>query len=174
MSNMSRKENKIIKLLEKIVEQNQQIINNLQYKGLGYPWTKPYNPPVENPFTWPTEPTYTNNVTCLHCGRDTGIPMMLNMVIPPEGLKCPHCGRTAVYSNSPTCQEPYSTTAVPCINTNVSTGDSNIKGHINREATPVTHRAYDGTISTLPVNPIINKWTAAEVDDFMKARRDNL
>lgn len=40
------------------------------------------------------------------------------MVIPPEGLKCPHCGRTAVYSNSPTCQEPYTTTAVPCTETN--------------------------------------------------------
>jgi hypothetical protein len=78
---------------------------------------KPYNPPAEKPFTWPTEPTYNNNVTCLHCGRNTGIPLMLHMVIPPEGLKCPHCGRTAVYSNSPTCQEPFSVKAVP------STGD---------------------------------------------------
>jgi hypothetical protein len=107
---MDRHQNKIIKLLEKIVEQNQRIINDLNQN----PFVKPYNPP---PYTPPVDripaPFYQDTVTCMHCGKDTGIPMMLHMVIPPEGLKCRHCGNTAVYSMSPTCQEPFSTEAVP-------------------------------------------------------------
>ena len=75
---------------------------------------KPYTPKDNLPDEYPRNPWLSGNVTCLHCGQDTGIPMLLHMVIPPEGLKCPHCGRTAVYSNSPTCQEPFSIKAVPC------------------------------------------------------------
>lgn len=39
------------------------------------------------------EPTIYGNITCPHCGCDSGIPMILNMVIPPEGLCCKNCGR---------------------------------------------------------------------------------
>jgi len=150
---------KIDELQKQINYQNECIMNQsiiihkLKEKIVGY------SPYLDERFTGPLKPKepyinpapYNNNVTCLHCGKDTGIPMLLHMVIPPEGLKCPHCGRTAVYSNSPTCQEPYTTTAVPCINTNVSTGDSNIKAYNNRKATPVYHVSYDGTKTTLPV-----------------------
>ena len=200
---MNRKENKIIKLLEKIAEQNQQIIDNLQYRGLGYPWTKPKEPYI-NPAP------YTNNVTCLHCGKDTGIPMLLHMVIPPEGLKCPHCGRTAVYSNSPTCQEPFSIKAVPCtgddptmpwqtatlkpyesVCTSTTNLDPNIKAYNNiehirdednicggvrvtRETTPITFRqSYDGTLSTLPVSTP-EKWTVTKKLPVVKTDSANL
>jgi hypothetical protein len=94
--------------------------------------------------------------------------MLLHMVIPPEGLKCPHCNKTAVYSSSPTCQVPFSIKAVPCTgddhtmpwqtvshnlpNSNTSVYDPNIKAYNNREVTPVYHVAYDGTKTTLPIN----------------------
>jgi len=39
---------------------------------------------------------YSNNIICPKCGKDTGIGMILNMVIPPEGLACPHCSETVV------------------------------------------------------------------------------
>ncbi len=146
---------------ECIMDQS-MIIHKLKERIIGY------SPYLDERFTGPIKPKepyinpapYNNNVTCLHCGRDTGIPMLLHMVIPPEGLKCPHCGKTAVYSNSPTCQEPYTTTAIPCtttlkpyenVCTNTTNFDPNIKAYNNREVTPVHHTSYDGTKTTLPV-----------------------
>ena len=162
---MNREIRKLIKKVDELQKQiNYQteciidqslIIHKLKEKIIGY---NPYN---ENPFTWPTEPKNpyenphpwrepwnSNNVKCPHCGKDTGIPMLLNMVIPPEGLKCPHCNKTAVYSMSPTCQEQFSTTAVPCINTKVS---------FRETTTPVYHTSYDGTKTSLPVT-VPEKW----------------
>lgn len=42
-----------------------------------------------------------NNITCLQCGQDSGIPRILLMVIPPEGLRCQCCGAIVV-SGGPT------------------------------------------------------------------------
>lgn len=37
-----------------------------------------------------------DNIICPYCGEDTGIPKILHMVIPDEGLKCPHCHQVVV------------------------------------------------------------------------------
>ncbi len=70
--NTKLQNNKIIKLLEKIAEQNQQIIDNMQYRGLGYPiylderftgpvqhdkWQPYKGPDCENRTTTPTTHT---------------------------------------------------------------------------------------------------------------------
>jgi|688.fasta_scaffold12867_26 hypothetical protein len=193
-----RKLNKKIDELQKLVNHNSDcimdqsiIIQKLIEKLVGH------SPYLDERFTGPIKPKepyinptpYNNNVTCLHCGKNTGIPMLLHMVISPEGLKCPHCGRTAVYSNSPTCQEPFSIKAVPADtgtnptmpwqtvshnlpNSNTSVYDPNIKAYNSRETTPITHTSYDGTKSTLPVT-VPEKWTATQVNDFMWKNRHN-
>lgn len=124
---MNRKENKIIKLLEKIIEQNQQIIDNISYKGLGAPWYRPWHDWVD----WDRNkniPPYPNTIPCPYCDKDTGIAQNLCMVIPPEGLKCPHCNRVVI-NGSPTitCEQPYSTEAVPMTNMNISCGNPEYK-----------------------------------------------
>jgi hypothetical protein len=45
----------------------------------------------------------TNNIICYNCGSDTGIHQVLNILIPPNGLKCPHCGAVVVNSIEITC-----------------------------------------------------------------------
>jgi hypothetical protein len=173
MNREIRKLNKKIDELEKLVNHNSDcimeqsiIIHKLIEKLVGH------SPYLDERFTGPLKPKepyinptpYNYNVTCPHCGKNTGIPMLLHMVIPPEGLKCPWCNKTAVYSNSPTCQ------VTPIRD------EDNICGgaRVIREATPASNTAYDGTLNTLPANTIIGKWTASEVNDFMKGNKDNL
>lgn len=122
-----RTENKILKLLEKIAEQNQQIIDHLNYKGLGYPFpTNPYKPNDLFDHPWHPDrntnsgtPYVPNNIICNHCGKDSGIAMNLSMVIPPEGLKCVNCGKVVVQSNT--------TTISDAPNINISSGNLNYK-----------------------------------------------
>lgn len=38
----------------------------------------------------------TDTIICHKCGCDTRISKVLCMLIPPEGLKCPHCGEVVV------------------------------------------------------------------------------
>lgn len=38
----------------------------------------------------------TNNIICSSCGEDSGIPRILWMVIPAEGLNCQRCGEKVV------------------------------------------------------------------------------
>ncbi len=185
--NTKLQNNKIIKLLEKIAEQNEQIINHLNHNGLVYP--HPMIP--RNPFySYPSEednpyrPFTSSNVICPHCDRDTGIPMMLHMVIPAGGLRCPHCDKVAVLSNTITCKDTPSTristettTLKPyeSVCTNTTNFDPNIKGYNKRETTPITHRSYDGTKTTLPATTP-EKWTgtASQLNDFLWENRHNL
>ena len=51
--------------------------------------SQPYKPQPKTMTPWAT-------IKCPKCGKDTGIGMILNMVIPPEGLACPHCSETVV------------------------------------------------------------------------------
>lgn len=64
-----------------------------------YPKTNP-------PIPWTGDRPYTGNVICHHCGADTGIASVLSMVIPPEGLACPKCGKTVVRGCTITCENP--------------------------------------------------------------------
>jgi hypothetical protein len=58
--------------------------------------SQPYKPQSKKMTPWAT-------IKCPKCGKDTGIGMILNMVIPPEGLACPHCLTTIVAGNTITC-----------------------------------------------------------------------
>jgi hypothetical protein len=118
----------------------------------------PYVPPYKGSFTWPCKgpdrntdsgtPYVPNNIICHHCHKDTGIAMNLCMIVPPEGLKCPHCGKIVVQSNTTTISD------APNINTSTTNFDPSIKGYNNRTTTPITFKSYDGTKSTLPVNTL--------------------
>lgn len=148
-----------------------KLIEKLTFKPFGTPWDSTPVPspldPYNEPFT--STPWQPSNVKCPSCKRDTGIPFVLHMVIPPEGLKCPHCGAVAVMGISITCNPNPHTTTMPCdsttlkdystdCNINTSSGDSNIKAynHYIRDENSVTggnrviniHKAYDydGTV----------------------------
>jgi hypothetical protein len=171
---MNREIRKLIKKIDELQKQinyqnecimdQSMIIHELKNKIVGH------SPYLDERFTGPIKPKepyinpapYSNNVKCSHCGKDTGIPRLLHMVIPPEGLKCPHCNKTAVYSNSPTCQ------VTPIRD------EDNICGgaRVTREMTPVYHKSYDGTKTTLPISTP-EKWTATQIDDFMWKNRHN-
>lgn len=58
--------------------------------------SQPYKPQPKTMTPWAT-------IKCPKCGKDTGIGMILNMVIPPEGLACPHCSETVVAGSTITC-----------------------------------------------------------------------
>ena len=58
--------------------------------------SQPYKPQPKTMTPWAT-------IKCPKCGKDTGIGMILNMVIPPEGLACPHCLTTVVAGSTITC-----------------------------------------------------------------------
>lgn len=58
--------------------------------------SQPYKPQPKTMTPWAT-------IKCPRCGKDTGIGMILNMVIPPEGLACPHCSETVVAGSTITC-----------------------------------------------------------------------
>ena len=154
---------KIDKLQEQLNQQNNfiidqsliihKLIDKLTYKGLGYPFPhKPYDL-FDHPWhpdrnTDSGTPYVPNNIICSHCGKDSGIAMNLCMVIPPKGLKCPHCGKIVVQSNTTTISD------APNINTSTTNFDPSIKGYNNRTTTPITFKSYDGTKSTLPVNTL--------------------
>jgi hypothetical protein len=42
--------------------------------------------------SWQPRRVLRDTIVCWFCKRDTGIGRVLMMVIPSEGLKCPHCG----------------------------------------------------------------------------------
>jgi hypothetical protein len=107
--------NKLIELLETVVEQNKEIIDLLKKdknKNL-----KPYQKLIDKkdhskhnhsqesfPKPWGTNtPIARDTLICMHCGNDTGIPMVLNMVIPPEGLPCRYCKKVVVLGSAVTC-----------------------------------------------------------------------
>ena len=141
---------------ESIMDQSliiQKLIEKLTYKGLGAPL--PYRPYDLFDHPWHPDrntdsgtPYIPNNVICNHCGKDSGIAMNLCMIVPPEGLKCPHCGKIVVQSNTTTISD------APNINTSTTNFDPSIKGYNNRTTTPITFKSYDGTKSTLPVNTL--------------------
>lgn len=58
--------------------------------------SQPYKPQSKKMTPWAT-------IKCPKCGKDTGIGMILNMVIPSEGLACPHCLTTVVAGSTITC-----------------------------------------------------------------------
>lgn len=41
-----------------------------------------------------------DTIICPYCGEDTDIPKVLFMVIPDEGLSCPHCYRVVVQGSN--------------------------------------------------------------------------
>lgn len=106
----------IVKLLEKIVKQNEEIINLLKkkeetpvlpYQESSSPFTPSVLPTkinVNEKSPWESQSTYpriTNDVViCFHCGKDTGIPNILGMYIPPQGIKCPHCKKVVIEANN--------------------------------------------------------------------------
>lgn len=42
--------------------------------------------------SWQPTKVFRDTIVCWFCKRDTNIARNLMMVIPSEGLKCPHCG----------------------------------------------------------------------------------
>lgn len=74
------------------------------------PYTTPYPKDNvqedENSTKYKSRYPFTNNIMCPKCGCDTGIGMILNMVIPVEGLACPQCGATVVNGTNITCEGP--------------------------------------------------------------------
>lgn len=56
------------------------------------------NEPIE-----PKYPNYRDTIICPQCREDTGIGRVLHMVIPPIGLRCPHCGAVVVRGNQIYC-----------------------------------------------------------------------
>ena len=172
---------------ESIMDQSiiiQKLIEKLTIKDplapfkppFGTPWDSipDYNTPkiVPNfPYDDKSTPWAPQNVKCPHCQKDTGIPFVLHMVIPPEGLNCPWCHKVAVRGNTITCMpnQPYTTTTTGTdtttlrpyenvcgsnINTSTTNFDPSIKGYNNRTTTPIYSTAYDGTKSILPVNTL--------------------
>lgn len=67
---------------------------------------QPYTPEDYNSTKYKLKPPYSSNIICPKCGCDTGIGMILNMVIPTEGLACPKCGATVVQGSTITCEGP--------------------------------------------------------------------
>ena len=63
-------------------------------------------PHRDKPGPWiphPHTPPYSNNIICQYCGQDSGIPQILGMYIPPEGLRCRHCGQVLVMGTQIWC-----------------------------------------------------------------------
>lgn len=76
--------------LEKRIQNLERFKTNLPKDIV--PWVKPF----------PNRP-WTQMLICPHCGEDSGWPLILHMVIPPEGLSCKNCGQVCIYGNTITC-----------------------------------------------------------------------
>lgn len=49
--------------------------------------------------SWQPTKAFRDTIVCWFCKKDTKIGKMLHMVIPSEGLKCPHCGSVVAKPN---------------------------------------------------------------------------
>ncbi len=90
--------------LDKIIEQNEKILSQTQEndKLSPYKLIPPTFPPHQDK-PWNSPEPYTTNIICWSCGKDSGIPGVLGMVISPPGLACRCCGAIVASPNTVWC-----------------------------------------------------------------------
>jgi hypothetical protein len=106
----------LIGKLDRIIEQNEKIIQQKDKDAAKDALDRYRLPPVypetpfPTPYTTPSVPPpwtspfpLTQNIKCGACGKDSGIPHVLNMVISEPGLACYRCGAIVVRPTTTWC-----------------------------------------------------------------------